>query len=347
MGNIVGIAYAWGFAPLKRAGSEVIVALSVAEMALPDNETLTRGLTNRKLDNVTTHVLELRLGPASDPIAQSDVSGVIGLMHGRTGGKFDSRLSVFERTIADLLVLEMDPFVSNGAARDTVLLVQGPTLPKFRGRVFYRGFDPDAPRILSVTFQPEWVTSIIGERPPQETQASEDGRWKTKWGWEGPLPDIRADSGARCFIKWERGRPAYHVEVLANCCPKGLGKDWWDERIEDCKTFFENMAVPEGAVPESDPDLTRLPMPLAVATATARRECRQEKLLQLIKTGEYVQDEDMEELVKAIADSQPALAARGPHEMSLDALRNAAQAPRVKKILDKILAGGQKTVPLP
>jgi len=117
------------------------------------------------------------------------------------GNQDDPRPTVFERTIADLLLWRIEQ-----AAKDapTTVLLQGPMLPKLRGRIAYRSWKHKA-RIYAITYDPYWL-KYLGFA--SATQATMEESLQVQ-------PPFSLDAVSRGWLMTLDSQPVY-IETITN-----------------------------------------------------------------------------------------------------------------------------------
>ena len=153
------------------------------------------------------------------------------------------------------------------------MLIQGPMLPKLRGRLFYRGIATNIP-MLCLTYDANWLDRMVNQAIPRHEKSCIDAPHQRKLvTWEGPIPCLQIDQGSRSFIGWQDNRPRYHVEVLANNWNPSESKAWWDHKYELCRSLCHDTLFCS-LLNESDLHarlLLETPWPMAlIDTAVAR-----------------------------------------------------------------------------
>lgn len=214
---------------------------------------------------------------------ESDVSGVLGLLSPWGAAKPDAQHGAFERAVADAQMwLIQEALRRASASSRSMLMLQGPLLPKLRGRLFYRFVDYTNTPLYVVTSDPRWRAQVLGAlqdssllfdgREPRETARDAGG-----YVWAGPIPDGRLDRGGRVFIGWRNGESAIHVYVPSNTVAPERAAGFWRDRNTELESAFRHQPPSAGAVvlePCSAHDDALLPATLtqAVSAAAALRD---------------------------------------------------------------------------
>lgn len=142
----VAIAYDWHLPSPDWAEYDIALTLARADSG-----------SRRGEPTVTTY--HSKLPPAPAPADGSDVSGTLGLID-PVPDEYPNRprASSAERLLADTVIWELAQLRFGQTSPHTVLL-QGPLIPKLRGRLLYRGVAENS-SIWSVTWAPEWTRRI-------------------------------------------------------------------------------------------------------------------------------------------------------------------------------------------
>ncbi len=193
----------------------------------------------------------------------SDVSGILGLRSSWGIPNAERQHSAFERTVADAQTWALHEAIkrANTYQGDCVILLQGPLLPKLRGRLYYRLLDPVRTPIFVVTSNPTWAHRLVKRVRKHVSRTKQPT-------WVGPFPDPTIDSGTRCFVLHSYSG-LVHVSVPANMLPSGQAKNYWEKCKWKLANLFESGVTPCGEHAQVD-----LPEPLssAIAEATAATE---------------------------------------------------------------------------
>jgi hypothetical protein len=202
-----------------------------------------------------------------------DVSGVLGLMGPGHAAVEDKATEALERAVADAIVWELSSCSLNSSAPEqVVVLIDGPLLPKLRGRLYYRLLDHRLP-LFFVTYRHEWLKHLLrGRRPENTSRTSEIG---PGIAWFGPSPPLAVDAPSRVFLSSASGEVLHHVEIPANTLPVTLAKDHWSQMRELCESVFQAQWLPAAeATGNSEPRWATLPAPLAAASSLAAERLR-------------------------------------------------------------------------
>jgi hypothetical protein len=268
-----GIAYEWLLEPPHPDGHDFTLIVAASRTAL--------GSTNQM--DLRHHIYHAKFPPAGQPFQLTDVSGTLGLLWQTTDQIAQQKAETFERMLADALMwnigdLEFPP------TDEHVVLIQGPLIPKLRGRYLYRGIDPRIP-IYSVTFHMEWFRRI---EAAQTAIAKLPRSHQPQVG--NVYPPKAVDRATRAWVcrlpRDQEPAEPLHFEVIANmwdCCDRGTGGDWLDER----KSEIEALTKTANLEAISEHNDTRLPRALALATREAKQwRTFEEQFSKVFRMGE-------------------------------------------------------------
>ena len=224
-------------------------------------------------------VLERRyvLTPPEMPSVQfgKDISGVVGLLAPCGAANDGTATSWFERTISDVTLWALYSTFGQGEMqgdRRNLVLLQGPFLPKLRGRFFYRR-PANGIRLYVVTPDLQWSSRLIGSIAASSPSERSDG-W---YAWSGPYPDLGLDYPGRSFVGWFDGRPVIHVEVPASPLPPEAAVGFKNECCGDLRHLFGS-----GMLAECESHAPRL-LPAVLAAAIDRAAESQRELYRLLQ----------------------------------------------------------------
>jgi hypothetical protein len=278
----VAISYAWRLAPTIVRDFHALLSVVRLDGVLKRGDH--RELWREWTEEVPREISNYRI--SFEPEKQSkeddgDISGVLGLLG--TGRSTEQRVAceAFERAVSDALVWELSSIdLKRRKEGFPLLLVEGPILPKLRGRLYYQFIASDLP-LLFVTYKREWVRQLLNGRKGESAPAS--AAELTKVVWEGPIPSLPIDSSRRCFLCSCAGEVLYHVEFPANTLPAEEAKDKWDYTRDFCESLFcDNWSPPsDDSVSFSDPRAASLPVPLAASVRFAELEVTREYSVEL------------------------------------------------------------------
>jgi hypothetical protein len=149
------------------------------------------------------------------------LSGVLGLLS--PWGRIDDEgyHRTVERSVSDLLTWAMWDARKAAEDRRGAVLLQGPLLPKLRGRIYYQMMDFGNVPLYVLTQDPLWLARLLKEFEPCDIDGVRDP-WSNTEGqrdaWAGPLPDLALDSPERSY-KCSLADGILHVVVPANSIP--------------------------------------------------------------------------------------------------------------------------------
>lgn len=221
------IAYAWARVPTRVRENQV--SLSLGWVAPDDAAAEARAFT-------------VELPAVGEKRDTSDVSGTLGLLHPVTNEKAAARASAFERSLSDLikwLVLHRLK-ITPGA----LVVIQGPILPKLRGRFYYRGIEHID--LLGLTFQPKWLAQL------ELSHTGSDGS-VNDWELSAVYPPVQNDAGSRCWTAWRRNGSHLHFEAVANLKSDAFdakASERWrgviDNVLRSCGESKDGLLLPNG-----------------------------------------------------------------------------------------------------
>jgi hypothetical protein len=251
-----GVAYEWVLEAPRPQGPDFTLIIACCRVPSDSPEPL----------QISQAVFHAKFPPAGQPFHLTDVSGTLGLLWHATDESAQEKANAFERMLADALVWSIGQLAFS-PVEEHIVLVQGPLIPKLRGRHLYRGYDPRVP-IFSVTFNVDWFRRI---------EAAQATFLKLPGGHAPSIsnvyPPTAIDRATRSWICRLPGDADFaeplHFEVIANMCNwssdevGGLWLDRCKEKIYDITTTAHLESV-------SADDDTRLPRALAIAVRHAR-----------------------------------------------------------------------------
>jgi hypothetical protein len=164
------LAYAYAPAPLglsEKNGPDITIVIAKAmhelnnsrasgQMELGEGSDVIKKAGQRV--DIFKRVYFAKLNPRIPEHDLSDVEGTFGLIG---GGKDDPRSISFERLLADLLIRELE--VHTFSEGHTVVAIQGPLIPKLRGRLLYRSIS-ERLSLFAVTWDPQIVNRMESAR---------------------------------------------------------------------------------------------------------------------------------------------------------------------------------------
>ncbi len=193
---------------------------------------------------------------------QSDVSGNLGMFFPVSDDGAGNRAAASERLAADAIVWELAQLDFSGV--ETLLLLQGPLLPKLRGRLLYRGV-PKEVAIWILTWQPEWFWRLEAS---EQLLRNIEGKGTT---FISPMyPPEGIDRASRCWVCRREEKSVYHFEVLTNTWDCVEAKGWEGKYADQIAALIASV---EGDTEEHLP----LPRALELARNAAKQRCDLEK----------------------------------------------------------------------
>ncbi len=249
--NFMGIGYDWLLVPQDIKGIEYDVILSVAIFHL------------NKTQVFTYHA---SLPPKYAHIEQSDVSGTLGLLWPVADKVNNVKAAALERLISDSIqwiLSDQDLSVKN-----TIILLQGPLLPKLRGRFLYSGISKNV-SIQSITYQTEWLKRLENIEKISEFLKSKQ---KDEIVVSSVFPSLNVDQSTRSWIAiLAKTQQMYHFETITNMWDYCRDNKIIDERKEEIEMLLKNLYNEDEKL-----DIP-LPKPLAEAVLAAKKSIEFEK----------------------------------------------------------------------
>jgi len=228
-----------------------------------------------------------------------DVSGTLGLLWPASDKLADQKAAAFERLLADAIqwLLANETFDSS---HHNVVLLQGPLIPKLRGRLLYRGISTEVP-IYTTTYQTEWFKRIEAAQITFEFLP----RATNKEPVVGSLyPPRGIDCSTRSWVCASAMNDPFHFEIIANswdCCKE---PDWLTHREQDIKSLLGRKILIE-----TDKGIP-LPGPLAKATELVQKiRQREQEYLRLARFFRDMHDVDPTKL-KNLSKNFPAFTSK-------------------------------------
>ena len=203
---MVAIAYDWVLAPIDFNDFDLVVNI---------------GQFDSTIDKVNVTTYRARLPGRKNSRTQSDVSGNLGLVFPVSDDSAGKRAGVSERLIADALIWELSKIAFPDI--ETAILIQGPMLPKLRGRLLYRGV-PKHIKIWGVTWQPEWFWRL--EASQQLLENIEILQSKGIPLISPMYPPQGIDRASRSWVCKRAEKAVYHFELLTNTWDAISTSDW-------------------------------------------------------------------------------------------------------------------------
>lgn len=238
-GGELAIAYRWALAPAGFSAFDVALVVACA-----------RGSGDAVL---LPRVYHMRLPPRRTAYSLSDVSGTLGILWPTSDRAAEGRAAAFEKLVADAVMWLLDEY---GSSDEMVVLVQGPMLPKLRGRLLYRAI-AQTTRVYAVTYQPEWLKRIEAVDIAMD-EPSGGGNARPKL--TDVHPPMPVDAGTRGYMWYCAGRESVHFELVSNTWDPCVEGEWLSKRNAEIRELM-NQAEPVGDA--------SLPSALANATVAA------------------------------------------------------------------------------
>jgi len=241
--RVIAIAYEWVLPPIDF--NDFDIALSV-------------GLFDSLSSKPTATTYHARLPSKKSPGRQSDVSGNLGLVFPVSDDGAGKRAAASERLIADAIVWELAKVTYNDS--ETAILIQGPMLPKLRGRLLYRGI-PKHISVWAITWQPEWFWRM---------EASEQLLLNISGTDISPMyPPEGVDRASRSWVFKKAEKAVFHFELLTNTWDCISTREWSTKCEQDIRALVRTA--------ESNEESISLPGPIKTAHDVARDRSDLEK----------------------------------------------------------------------
>jgi hypothetical protein len=217
--HYLAIAYRWLLVPTEIADFDVVLVLSsrsgsskestVARSEIPDTRVYHSKLPEKEL----RHEL-------------SDVSGCLGLLHPVSDAHAERKAAAFERLVSDAVLWRLAEETFHPVER-TVILLQGPMLPKLRGRLMYRGIS-ERVTFCALTHEPEWFRRV--EAADQSYKVLLDSN---RMGFSPAHPPRSLDRGTRSWVYRSASGFPLHFEVVTNMLDCSLPVRNWIAETEE------------------------------------------------------------------------------------------------------------------
>jgi hypothetical protein len=185
--------------------------------------------------------------PKATTVTGDDVSGVLGLLS--PWGSADDREAhdQFERALAEVQMWALYACLERAKKANgrSVILIEGPLLPKLRGRILYRMLDFERVSLYVVTSEPRWVRHLLKGSSLQGGAESGDGTTPRAgpavvYEWTEPIPALALDASTREFVGRRLGNDELHVTVPANTLPARNASDFWSRCKHDLEQLFKS-----------------------------------------------------------------------------------------------------------
>ncbi|RMD60963.1 hypothetical protein D6833_08875, partial [Candidatus Parcubacteria bacterium] len=234
------------------------------------------------------YVFDTRTGQSQ--LVDEDLSGTLGLLSPWQRPENSEAAARLERAIAEAQMWALYWAIEQahqtvGQGNRVAILLQGPLLPKLRGRIQYRMIDFDKIALYALTTDPLWVRKLseggtLGAPPLGE------GRDSAKHKWAGPFPVLALDASARDFLGWQAGKLLVHARVPGNSVPTESSHTFYENAKNDLIHLFWDEGALEGVA--EDRAAVRVPKVLAAAMRESRKH--REDLLDLLRTVQQCWD---------------------------------------------------------
>jgi hypothetical protein len=250
--HFFAIAYDWLLVPTEVVDFDL--ALIVSSCA-----GLTMGTEKVRIQNPDLSIYHAKLPENETRHELSDVSGCLGLLHPVSDEYAERKAVAFERLVSDAILwrLAKEPFHQS---EKTTILLQGPMLPKLRGRLMYRSI-PEHITLCALTDQPDWFRRI--EAAEQSYKALRESNIS---GFGAAYPPRALDRGTRSWVHRSPGGFPLHFEVVTNMldcfCPT---RKWLDEIVRD----IEQLVSPS-LLENASQATNNIPIPLLCASRQAK-----------------------------------------------------------------------------
>jgi hypothetical protein len=215
---------------------------------------------------VSERVYHAQFPRKATALGLEDVSGTLGLLWPASDKLAERKAAAFERLVADAILWLLAGETFDGPDRRMVLL-QGPLIPKLRGRLLYRGISGEIP-VYTATYQTEWFKRI------EAAQNTFD--YLPHSAADQPIigalyPPRGIDRGTRSWVCASGRHDPFHFEIVANmwdCCQD---PQWLDKRATEIAALLSKKMLFETDKP------VQLPGPLGKATETVRTARKREQ----------------------------------------------------------------------
>lgn len=258
--SCTGIAYKWSLAHTDITTFDVVLSISFVKEDFKIDTTFSEFQEIWLKIKPQVFTYHAKLPPHEVSIEQSDVSGTLGLLWPASDKYSKDKAAAFERLVSDSIIWGLSKMDFQKEFIN-IILIQGPLLPKLRGRLLYRALS-DNMVMYTVTYQPEWFNRLEAAQTTfsRLQKTIHDSHISPKISPTYPPKGV--DSSTRSWLAISSERKPYHFEVISNtwdCCnhPK-----WISDRQEEIKIVVSNKFLSK---PEENSSIT-LPGPLAVAT---------------------------------------------------------------------------------
>lgn len=263
--RVIAIAYEWVLVPIDFHDYDLILNVGCSDSAV------------HPAPRVVTY--RATLPGRRNHHAQSDVAGNLGLIVPVSDDSAEKRAAASERLIADAIIWELSKIKFGN--EKTSLLIQGPMLPKLRGRLLYRGIPPHI-AIWAVTWQPEWFWRLEASQQMLRNidYLPGDGQGIVS----AMYPPEGIDRASRSWVCKRAEKAVYHFEVLINTWD-AVGATRFEKRGETEIPSFV------GDLPSSSNGAPYLPAAMRSASEAVNEQSELERgflwLLPLLRETNY------------------------------------------------------------
>lgn len=252
--DMYGIAYGWVIAP--HGVSDFDVSLISVGCDEDGGSTV----------NSTLHI---KLKGTVRTADVHDISGILGLLWGGSDSADMERCVEFERAVADAILWQIEGLRKANEGKRRLILIQGPMLPKLRGRFQYRMPSRECV-ICTVTYQREWLRRMaMSTEDLERLQSHQSEGAEIRLG--SIFPPTAVDTGARTWLAKFNAHP-YQLECVTST-QTGKESVWVKDMERDILEAFKHPSPLKVANGEE----VSLPKALKMATETCMNQCELER----------------------------------------------------------------------
>lgn len=299
--DCTAIAYDWVIPPADTPDYDVTLILATCRVKFDPEKPADELAQTWKHASAVDQIYHAQLPRSANALGLEDVSGTLGLLWPASDKLAERKAAAFERLLADtiLWILAGESFHESERA---IVLLQGPLIPKLRGRLLYRGVS-DRIAIYTATYQTEWFKRIEGAQNTFAYLA----RSTDDLPVVGALyPPRGIDRGTRSWVCASSRHDAFHFEIVANmwdCCQDPA---WLDQRVVEIEALLCKRVLFE------TDKLVLLPGPLGKATEAVRNARKRE--LEFLRLARYFRNLHLSDTTKfqRLGSILPAFVVRTP-----------------------------------